>query len=69
MAKENIDVVPVVSSESHSIIGILSYQNIISSYDTKTEDHTQKDPNISLKRQGLKILLRGQKIINAITPK
>jgi predicted transcriptional regulator len=69
MAKENIDVVPVVSSENNSVIGILSYQNIISSYDMKTADNLKKNPNISLKRQGLKIFVRGQKIFSAMTPK
>jgi predicted transcriptional regulator len=69
MAKENIDVLPVLSKESSNIIGILSYQNIISSYDFRTEDHRKKAPDISLKRRSLKILIRGQKIINSITAK
>ncbi|RZJ36227.1 MAG: chloride channel protein [Flavobacterium sp.] len=64
MAHENIDVVPVLSEKDPNIIGLLSYQNIISSYKISTEEHRKNDPGISIKRQGLKILLRGQKIIN-----
>jgi hypothetical protein len=35
----------------------------------KVADDTKKNPHISLKRQSLKIFVRGQKIISAITPK
>jgi len=69
MARENIDVVPVVSSQNHSVIGLLSYQNIISSYRMKTADDMAKNPNISLRRQGLRIFVRGQKIFSAIHQK
>jgi CIC family chloride channel protein len=63
MAKEDIDVLPVLSNENHNIIGILSYKNIISSYKLKLQDHqiNQKAP-ISIKRNGLKLLVHGKKI-------
>lgn len=67
MAKENTDVLPVISKEnSNSIIGILSYKEIIASYKKNMDEHVKKSPDISLKRRGLKILLRGQKLITAI---
>jgi H+/Cl- antiporter ClcA len=70
MAKENIDVLPVIGRENkNNIAGILSYQNIISSYKQQAEDNTKKNPNLSLKRGGLKILLRGQKIIRSLKTK
>lgn len=65
MASENIDVLPVLSKENEHVLGILSYKNIISSYKHGIEEHTKKSPDISLKRRGLKILVRGQKIISA----
>jgi H+/Cl- antiporter ClcA/predicted transcriptional regulator len=65
MANENIDVLPVLSNENNNIIGIVSYQHIISSYKHGIEEHTKKNPHISLKRQGLKILIHGQKLINS----
>ncbi|HRQ50386.1 MAG TPA: chloride channel protein, partial [Agriterribacter sp.] len=66
MAKENTDVLPVVSKENNSIIGILSYREIIASYKKNMDEHVKKHPDISLKRRGLKILLRGQKLMTAI---
>ena len=67
MAKENTDVLPVVSKENNnSIIGILSYREIIASYKKNMEEHEKKYPDISLKRRGLKILLRGQKLMTSI---
>ena len=67
MAKENTDVLPVVSKENNnSIIGILSYREIIASYKKNMEEHVKKYPDISLKRRGLKILLRGQKLMTSI---
>lgn len=69
MAAENIDVLPVLSKENGHVIGILSYKNIIASYKYGIDEHTKKHPDISLKRRGLKILIRGQKIINILKTK
>lgn len=68
MAKENIDILPVTSKENN-IIGILSYKDIISAYKSDTDNYIKKRPSISLKRNGLKILVRGNKLINLITRK
>ncbi len=65
MAKENLDMLPVVSSENN-IIGILSYKDIISAYKKDIENNVKKRPMISLKRNGLKVLVRGQKLIDAM---
>ncbi len=69
MAKENIDVLPVISKGNSNIIGILSYHDIIATYKYGIDEHDKKQPHISLKRNGLKILLRGQKIVMAIKRK
>jgi CIC family chloride channel protein len=69
MAKENIDVLPVVSNENNTVAGILSYEDIIATYKHGIDEHEKKQPHISLKRQGLKILLHGQKIVSAIKQK
>lgn len=64
MARENTDVLPVVSKENNNnIVGILSYRDIIASYKHTIDDHEKKGPGISLKRQSLKILIHGKKII------
>lgn len=64
MAKENVDVLPVISKGSH-IIGILSYHDIIATYKQGIDEHEKKEPHISLKRKGLKILLHGKKFVSA----
>ena len=63
MARENIDLLPVVSKENN-IIGIISYKDIISAYKHDIDAHVKKNPMISLKRSGLKMLVRGHKLID-----
>lgn len=65
MASENIDILPVVSTDNR-VIGILTYKDILSAYKTGHDVDVMKEPSISLKRQGLKILVRGQKLIDAV---
>jgi H+/Cl- antiporter ClcA len=66
MAKENIDLLPVTSNDNN-IIGILSYKDIISAYKSDIDNYVKNRPSISLRRNGLKILVRGNKLINLIT--
>lgn len=69
MSKENIDVLPVVSKENATIIGILSCHDIIATYKHGIDEHVKKQPHISLRRNGLKILLRGRKILSTMKRK
>lgn len=70
MAKENVDVLPVISGRSgKQIIGILSYKDVIAAYKLNINEHIKNHPSISLKRQGLKILLKGKKIMEFISKK
>jgi CIC family chloride channel protein len=62
MARENIDLLPVVSDENN-LIGILSYKDIISAYKRDIDANIKKKPSISLKRHGLKMLVRGNQLI------
>ncbi len=64
MAKENVDILPVVTEKE--IVGILTYHHIISVYNHGIDEHEKKQKHISLKRQRLKILLRGQKLVNIL---
>jgi CBS domain-containing protein len=63
MAEENVDILPVVS-ENNKISGILSYKNILSAYKSDSDNFVKKTPSISLKRNSLKILVHGNKLIN-----
>lgn len=62
MAKENLEILPVISDKTNEIIGVLSYREIIATYKSGMDEHLKKNPNVSLKRQGLKIVLRGKKM-------
>lgn len=63
MAKENVDVLPVLSIENNNIIGVLSYKDILDVFKQSMEEHEKQRPNISLKRRAMKIMLRGKKLL------
>jgi predicted transcriptional regulator len=67
MARENLDVLPVISS-SNKVKGIISYRNILSAYKHRIEEHQESVP-ISLKRRTLKILLHGKKRLASLREK
>ena len=68
MARENIDMLPVISDEK-TIIGVVSYKDIIAAYKHDIDNNVKKHPGISLKRNSLKVLIHGQKLISAIKNK
>ncbi len=68
MARENIDLLPIISNDN-KVTGILSYKDILSAYKKDTENDMTKQPSISLKRNGLKILVKGNQLINLINRK
>jgi chloride channel protein, CIC family len=68
MAKENLDVLPVISSESNKLTGILSYKNLLSAYKHGIEEH-KESVHISLKRRTLKILLHGKRRLTRLERK
>lgn len=65
MAQENMDILPVVSKDN-SLIGVLSYKNILNAYKKDVEDNFRRRRVISLRRNGLKILVHGQKLIEGM---
>lgn len=67
MSKENTDIMPVV--EDNHIIGILTYKNIISVYKHSLFEKENKQVQISINRQRLKMLVHGQKLISILKAK
>jgi CIC family chloride channel protein len=59
MARENVDVLPVLGSEAQ-VSGVISYRDILTAYKNRLEDDGNTAPNISLRRKSLRVLLRGQ---------
>lgn len=60
MARENLDVLPVVRQSDAKIMGILTYRDILSAYRNRSQEHME-GISISLKRRTLKMLLHGKK--------
>jgi CIC family chloride channel protein len=63
MLEENIDVLPVVSADQY-LAGILTYENIMAAYKMDMDKYRRASPHISIKRQSLKMLVKGQKLVN-----
>lgn len=64
MAEQNIDILPVISN-NNNLIGIISYRNILNAYKKDMENDFRKDPSISLRKSGMKILIEGRKLIDS----
>lgn len=64
MAKENIDILPVLS-QKNTLTGVLSYKDILIAYKHDVDNNLQKKTVFSLKRNGLKILVHGRTLIEA----
>jgi CIC family chloride channel protein len=66
MAAENVEAIAVWDPQQQYIIGILSFSNIMTAYRQKINAHKQSQPVFSLKEQGLKVKLKGQKILGSL---
>lgn len=66
MASENTDLVPVVSN-GHGIVGVLSYKNVLSAYKINMERDNKTQTAIDLKRGGMKMLIRGKRLVDVFT--
>jgi hypothetical protein len=60
MAKEKIYKLPVISAKQYRVIGVLTYKDILASYNYSVEENERTNLQISLKRKGLKILIKGR---------
>jgi CIC family chloride channel protein len=61
MSKTDVEVLPVLSPGDHQVTGILSYRDIISAFKMEADKTQQPYVKISLKRQRMKMLVRGRK--------
>jgi len=64
LAKQTAEVLPVIAADSNKVIGVLSYRDILSTYKEQMEENEHARIHISLKRQRLKMLIRGRQLIN-----
>lgn len=65
MSSEKLDVLPILSKkDSHTLVGILNYKNILTAYKTGMDEDVKMNPSISLKRTSLKMIVHGQKLFS-----
>jgi CIC family chloride channel protein len=65
MSKAGVDVLPVVADkQANKVIGILSYKDIINAYSGHIEKNESAHVRISLKRQRIKMLIKGRRLID-----
>jgi chloride channel protein, CIC family len=64
MAKYDLDVLPVVTHDgSMKVMGVLSYKDILKAYSRRFHDGENYQRAISLRRQGIKIILKGRQLL------
>jgi len=61
MAKAEAEILPVLSKEN-KVIGVLSYKDIINAYTQNIQRNESAHVKISLKRRGIKMLIKGKRI-------
>jgi CIC family chloride channel protein len=65
MAKHNVDVLPVtLNGKDRVITGVLTYKDVMGAYQLNLSDFDVYARHISLKRNGIKILLHGRKLLS-----
>jgi predicted transcriptional regulator len=67
MAQQDVELLPVL--ENNKIIGVLSYSDIVSSYKQNFNDNETAVAHISLKRQRMKMMLKGKNIFKKTAEK
>lgn len=65
MSRSGEEFLPVVSeAEGGSIIGILTYKDVLTAYKQYFTEHQEEGVNLSLRRQRKKMLIRGRQLIS-----
>lgn len=65
MSASDEEFLPVISSdEGHKVVGVLTYKDVLTAYKSHLVENREAGANLSLKRQRIKILIKGRKLIN-----
>lgn len=60
MSEQQAELVPVIDEE-HKVVGVLTYRDILKAYQIQIRESKEAGVNLSLKRQRMKMLIRGRK--------
>ena len=66
MSKSNEEFLPVISSGNDKTINaVLTYKDVLTAYKLYLQENEETGVNLSLKRQRIKVLIKGRQLINA----
>jgi len=64
MDRFNVDYLPVVDrNNKKKVVGVLTYKDIFAVYRKRRHEESIHKQNISLKRQGYKLIVRGKQLV------
>nr|WP_068891694.1 chloride channel protein [Pedobacter panaciterrae] len=67
MSKYDEEFLPVISAkEKNRIIGLLTYKDVLTAYKMHLKENQEAGTNLSLKRQRIKILVKGRQFIHKV---
>jgi CIC family chloride channel protein len=61
MSEQQEELIPVLSIDENKVIGVLTYRDILKAYKIQMTESKQAGANLSLKRQRMKMLIRGRR--------
>ncbi|WP_242457855.1 chloride channel protein [Pedobacter sp. BS3] len=63
MSEQNEDTVPVISPDGKTVVGVLTSRDIVNAYKYRLLEENAATANFSLKRQRIKMLIKGRRLI------
>lgn len=67
MSEQQEELIPVIN-DGHKIIGVLTYRDILKAYNVQLRESNEAGVNLSLKRQKIKMLIKGRKFYKTNKP-
>ena len=64
MSEQQEELIPVLSVDKNKVIGVLTYRDILKAYKVQVMESKEAGANLSLKRQRMKMLIKGRKFYN-----
>ena len=68
MSEQQEESIPVISADKHKVIGLLTYRDILKAYHSQIRESKEAGINLSLKRQRMKIMIKGRNFYKSKNP-
>lgn len=65
MSELQEEIIPVISETGQKIIGVLAYRDILKAYKIQIRERKEAAINLSLKRQRMKVMVKGKNLYKA----